>query len=150
MECTKILTLFFLSCSAMLPPLVVAISPNEPDPFPIREGSSVTFRCSVPPGTSISSISWAQSSGSPLTGITQTASGLLLTVTADSKASGVVYTCTVVDGTGSNTSQSIAVAVTGEACQQKSTLGGRGWTHTLGLSSTPPPPLPPSSSSTLY
>ena len=110
-------------CLALSPPLEVTISPNEPDPFAVQEGNSATFRCSVPAGTSISTIAWSQNSGEALTGITQITNGLLLTVTADSKESDVLYTCTVVDAAGTNSSQSIRVTVTSKKYKKDIFLG---------------------------
>ena len=101
-------------CPAPSAPIEVTISPNNPDPFPVREGDRATFRCSVPADVPISAIRWSQSSGEALTGITQAVNSLLLTLTADSKDSNTVYTCTVVDAAGRNASQSITLTVIGE------------------------------------
>ena len=98
------------SISAPPAPFQVTISPSESDPLDVIEGTSITLRCTVPPSTTVASISWSLM-GAGLSSVTQVSNGLLLSLAPVEKNDAGIYTCGVMDTTGTNVSSSIEIAV---------------------------------------
>ena len=91
----------------------MTITPSEPDPLVVREGDSVTLRCTVSPSTPLSAISWTRQSRQ-LSTVTQVPHGLLLSLSSLTKEDADEYTCTVTDTAAVSTSQSIEIRITCE------------------------------------